>query len=98
VDFLDAPVTSKRPKLTGHQKRAHELLVEVIDSSGLPNFDGVPPEIKSVPEGWWRDRFYERGLPGAEQDTKKRTFRRAADKLVEMHRVGINKGRVWLCH
>jgi hypothetical protein len=67
----------------------------VLAKSGEPNFPGVPGSMRSIPEKWWREAFYARAMPGADQDTKKRAFRRAADYLVEIKKVGVNAGRVW---
>lgn len=86
-----------RPKGTGgHSKRALEVLTDLIAASGQPGFNGTPTGVSSVPEDWWRETFYQRAMPGAEADTRKKAFRRAADTLVETHFVGLNAGRVWL--
>jgi hypothetical protein len=99
VDYGDKaakPVTRTPRSAPGnHQQRALEILADLIATSGQSGF-GVPHGIPSVPDQWWRERFYERAMAGAEQDTKKRAFRRAADFLVEQHRVGLANGRVWL--
>jgi len=84
-----------RHRLKGHKQRALEVLADLIAHSGRTGDSGVPPGISSVPEKWWRERFYERAMAGAEQDAKQRAFRRAADELVEMHVVGMGGGRVW---
>lgn len=90
----DAPAPGRK-KLTGHTLRAHEILSDLIAASGQDGSAGAPAGCRSVPERWWRERFYERAMPGAEQEAKKRAFRRAADHLVEHHRVGMGGGRVW---
>lgn len=100
VDYGDKaakPVTraAKRGDGGNHQQRALEILADLIATSGQSGH-GVPHGIPSVPDQWWRERFYERAMAGAEQDTKKRAFRRAADYLVEHHQVGLENGRVWL--
>jgi hypothetical protein len=99
VDYGDkgAPPVTRSPRAAGgnHQQRALEILSDMIATSGQSGF-GVPHGIVSVPDHWWRERFYERAMAGAEQDTKKRAFRRAADALVERHQVGLANGRVWL--
>jgi hypothetical protein len=79
-----------------HKTRAYEILVDLVAASGARGFAGAPPAVLSVPEDWWRDQFYSRAMPGAEPDARKRAFRRAADSLVEEHRVGFNNLRVWL--
>ena len=95
VRFADGVPVTHAP-LNGHQKRAFEILDDLLTRRGEPGWPGAPSGFFSVPEDWWRDNFYERALPGEKPDTKKRAFRRAADKLVELHRVGMNANRVWI--
>lgn len=90
-----ASIPGQRP-LSGHTKRALEILNDVIAASGRAGDKGVPPSIMSVPEDWWRERFYERAMPGAERKTKEKAYRRAADLLVEIHRVGMANERIWV--
>jgi hypothetical protein len=54
----------------------------------------VPSGYPSIPEKWWRDRFYD-ATPG-EQDTRKKAFGRASQWLVEQRIVGMAEGRVWI--
>ena len=84
-----------RRRLKGHQQRALEVLADLIAHSGRTGDPEVPSGFASVPEKWWRERFYERAMPGSEPDAKQRAFRRAADLLVEHHLVGMGGGRVW---
>lgn len=84
-----------RRRLKGHKQRALEVLADLIAHSGRTGDPGVPPGVASVPEKWWRERFYEHAMAGAEPDAKQRAFRRAADELVEYHLVGMGGGRVW---
>lgn len=96
ADDADTPggVPSRR-RLKGHQQRALEVLADLIAHSGRTGDPEVPSGFSSVPEKWWRERFYERAMPGSEQEAKQRAFRRAADYLVENHLVGMGGGRVW---
>jgi hypothetical protein len=94
VEVKHAADKPPRVRLTGHTATAYEALVNAGAEAGAPGF-GCPEGVLSVPENWWRDRFYSRAMPGASQDTKKRTFRRAADALVDMHLVATFNGRVW---
>ena len=80
--------------LSGDTKRAFEILVDALAASGKSGF-GAPEGVISIPEKWWRDDFYNRAKPGDEPDAKRKAFRRASDKLVEMHRVAMLNGRVW---
>lgn len=88
-------VTARR-RLTGHNKRALEILANLVATAGRGGHSGVPGGYLSVPEKWWRDRFYDQAMPGAEDDAKKKAFRRAADALIESRRVGMADKRVWL--
>lgn len=96
VRFIDAPPPKRRAKMSPDQQRAYDILVEVIDDRGLIGFNSVPPGLKSVPEDWWRERYYERAKVGSDQETKQRSFRRCADALVNFQRIGTDKGRVWI--
>lgn len=84
--------------LKGHNRRALEVLTDLLAASGKSGYAGVPDGFTSVPEDWWRENFYDCAMAGAEQDAKKRAFRRAADHLVGVHLAGMNAGRVWLVH
>lgn len=87
---------SARRRLTGHNQRALEVLMDLVATSGRTGDRGVPPGLSAVPEKWWRERFYERAMAGAESKTKEKAFRRAADTLVSLRRVGLDQGRVWV--
>ena len=91
-------VASRGPKRGsgGHAQRAKEILTDLIATAGKSGFSGVPGDFLSVPEDWWREQFYQRSMPGAEQEARKRAFRRSADLLVETHVVGMACSRVWL--
>ncbi len=97
VAHADPGQASKRaPRFSGNTKRAFEVLTNLLASQGKSGFAGTPDNVLSVPEEWWRERFYEDAMPGATQDTKKRAFRRAADALVEYRAVAMASGRVWM--
>jgi hypothetical protein len=89
----DAP---RSRKMSGDVRQAYEVLCDALASDGAPGFAGLPGDVLSIPEDWWRDRYYARAKPGASHDTKKKAFRRASDALLTMQAVGMNKGRVWL--
>lgn len=95
VEALDGEAAGMRPRLTGHKKRALEVLQDAIAGHGRTGDSGVPSGCPSIPEKFWRDRFYDKAMPGEEQENKKRTFRRCADDLLSGHYVGMNNGRVW---
>jgi hypothetical protein len=85
----------QKRSLKGDQRRAYEVLVNGITEHGSTSYGGHP-DLPSVPEDWWRDRFYADAKAGATQEAKQRAFRRAADGLVENRMVGMSGGRVWL--
>lgn len=85
-----------RRRLAGHDKRALEILADLVATSGQDGHTGVPTGHLSVPERWWRDRFDDRAMPAAGDDAKQKAFRRASDRLVEGHFVGMANKRVWL--
>jgi KaiC/GvpD/RAD55 family RecA-like ATPase len=90
----DEPSVPHARHPTGHAQTAYRLLADAIASHGEKHHASL--DIPSIPEVWWRDRFYERAMAGAEQDTKQKAFRRAADTLQQTSRIGINRGRVWI--
>jgi hypothetical protein len=85
-------------RLTGHNKRALEILADLVATSGQGGYAGVPSGVNSVPEKWWRERFYERAMPGDSDDAKQKAFRRASDALLNEHFVGMANRRVWLAY
>lgn len=91
--------SSSRPsgRLSGDQSMAFRILNDTLAQSGEPGFAGVPPGLVSIPEDWWRERFYDRAKPGADRKTKEKAFRRAADALIAAAHVAIGRGRVWSC-
>ena len=91
-----ADAALSRRRLPKQQQRALEVLADLVAEAGRGGFAGTPAGIPSIPEGWWRQRFYERAMPGEEQDTKKKAFGRAADALIASHLVGMSAGRVWV--
>lgn len=85
-----------RPRLTGHPKRALEILNDLIAASGATGFAGVPAGLASVPDKWWREAFYDRSMAGAEPEAKKKAFQRAVATLEEGRFIGASKDRVWV--
>lgn len=89
-------VSSARRHLSGHNKRALEVLIDLCAGSGQSGHPGTPSGVLSVPEKWWRDRFYDRAMPGAEIEAKKKAFQRASLSLINSHLVGMVNQRVWI--
>lgn len=90
----DAPSNGKR--LSGDARQAFEVLCDAVATDGASGYSGVPGDALSIPEDWWRERFYDRAKPGASSEAKKKAFRRAADTLLNARLVGMNRGRVWV--
>jgi len=87
------------PRLKGHVRRALDVLHDLLAESGKGGFAGVPSGLPSVPEEWWRERFYDRtvsdGKDGLKQDSRRAAFNRAVSELQDKRLVGVGKGRVW---
>jgi len=92
------PAMRGGPRLDGHKRRAYDILVEAIAASGRGGDEGVPSGCPSVPEKWWRDRFYDGAMPGEDPGTKQKAFKRASSELINARIVGMNMGRVWLVY
>ncbi len=89
------PGAPKRGEPT-HADRALEILADLCAREGRTGYAGTPGGASSVPADWWRERFYDRAMPGDELDTKKHAFARAARVLIGMHKAGMAGGRVWV--
>lgn len=89
------PLKATERRLSGDQQQALRVLHDALAEHGVPDFPGVPRGLVSIPEDWWRDRFHERCKPGADKDTKRKAYRRAADALTQMGLAACNRGRVW---
>jgi RecA/RadA recombinase len=87
---------SRSVRMSGDQQAAYSILCDLLAERGVPDYRGVPNGSTSVPDQWWRERFYQRAKPGADEATKQKAFRRAADALMSRRVVGMDYGRVWL--
>jgi hypothetical protein len=92
----DTADIKRGPKLSGDAQKAWEVLCDLIAERGDTGYAAAPQGVRSVPEGWWRDRFKERAKAGASDDAKQKAFRRAADTLDRLRVIGQDKGRVWI--
>ena len=91
------PSRRRTGRLSADQQVAFDILTDALASHGEPGHEGAPSGHSSIPEAWWRERFYERAKPGADTATKQKAFRRAADALLKDRVIGMMKGRVWAC-
>jgi hypothetical protein len=84
-------------RLSGDQAAALRVLTNLLAASGMvsPHPD-MPDNVRSVPEAWWADRFKTEAKPGASDEAKRKAFRRSADKLLHIGKIGQANGRVWL--
>lgn len=93
---------ARRAKVKGHAARALDALHDVLGRSGAVGFAGTPDNVASVPEGWWRERFYERtaddGKSDVSQNGKRMAFNRAVVELQDKKLIAVNKGRVWVMY
>lgn len=88
----------KATKVEGNPRRALDALHDVLAASGATGVAGVPPNCPSVPEDWWRERFYARTIGDGKditQNGKRMAFNRAVETLQEKRIVGVNGGRCW---
>ena len=87
------PITAEMRK----QWPGNRTINIVFHGHSVPaGYAATPLGSISVPDKWWRERFYDGAMPGAADETKQKAFRRASDALVELRRVGMGGGRVWL--
>lgn len=85
-----------RRRLPVQQQRALEVLADLVAQAGQSGNPATPAGVPSVPEKWWRERFYDRAMPGSDEEAKRKAFRRAADALLSAKIVGMSAGRVWV--
>lgn len=94
IDWMRSSADVDR-EIKGHARTALKVLSDLIAERGIPH-PAAPGGAASVPDTWWKERFSERAMPGADIDEKRRSFRRAADTLLQSSRIATNAGRVWL--
>jgi hypothetical protein len=92
----DGEAADPASRLNGNMRRAYEVLRDTITAEGKTGHVGVPDRLASVTEQIWRDRFYTSAMPGDEQATKQKAFRRAVKDLFDRRLTAMNAGRVWL--
>jgi len=89
-------VSRGRKVPTGRPQVAYRILCDLVSEAGESGHRGAPDGVLTVPEEWWRERFYDRALPGADRKTREKAYRRAADTLIEHHAIACSGERVWL--
>lgn len=96
VHLADDAKPGRRRGLTLDQQTALRILQDAIAERGEAGYPHVPRGALSIPEAWWRDRYYARAKPGADRKTREKSFRRCADALLAAGLVAADNGRVWL--
>jgi len=103
VEFAEAPEPEdkqnqpKENRLNGDNRIALDVLQDLIATKGKSGYPGTPDGILSVPEDWWRERFYARGKAGSNAAAKQKAFVRAVTQLTLKRAVACDAGRVWVC-
>ena len=90
------PPKRGRPS-SGKARLARKILADLILNEGSPDY--APAGLLAVPEARWRSEFYSRATVDDEKpDTKKKSYQRTANELVDAETIAINAGWVWLIH
>jgi hypothetical protein len=92
-----APRTTAK-RLSPAQGRALELLAKAIDEAGeiAPASNHIPPNARCIREDMWREYCYRGAVSAGDQHAKRMAFKRAAEGLVAVGRVGKWEPFVWL--
>ena len=95
--IVPATAVAKGPKLSGPAKLALDQLQELIAAEGkVPaGTNHIPVATRVCSTELWRAYFY-KAHPADKQDTKKKAFVRAAEKLQELKIIGLWGDNVWL--
>lgn len=88
--------TAGKRKLPNSERLALDILQDAIAEHGEDGHQGVPDGLRSIPGKWWRERFNDRAMADATQDTKNRAFKRACQGLQARRLIGIHADRVWI--
>jgi AAA domain len=95
----DEPEIHHEPRrLSPALSRALALLSQAIDTAGeVPEGNNhIPAGARCVTEDLWRRYCYEGAVSAGDQDAKRKAFKRAAERLVDLGRVGKWGESVWL--
>jgi hypothetical protein len=91
-----AEKNSKGPKLSDNEAIALRTLDRAMTAEAiLATVEDDGSERSVVKAEGWRRWFYREGMPAADQDTRKRAFRRAADSLLKKGLVATRDDFVW---
>jgi hypothetical protein len=89
----------KSGRLTKAAQTALRALTEAMLEQGSPASasNHVPPAVKVVSMSAWRQQSYRRGISTSEGErAKQQAFKRAAEHLIGINRVGVWDDQIWL--
>ena len=97
TDAGPAKASQTKP-LSAAQGRALQLLVEAIDRGGEtpPASTHIPANTRCVSEDLWRQYCYQGAVSTGDQHAKRMAFKRSAEALIAVGRVGKWEPWVWL--
>lgn len=93
----EAPRTTAK-RLSPAQGRALELLAKALDEGGEipPASNHIPPNARCIREDLWREYCYRGAVSAGDQHAKRMAFKRAAEGLLAVGRIGKWEPWVWL--
>jgi hypothetical protein len=76
---------------------ARRILADLLVTEGTHGW--APDNLRAVAKERWRSEFYARAcIAEDQQETKKKAFQRAVDRLINTNAVAANRDWVWLIH
>jgi hypothetical protein len=104
IGIVDPDTSKKAPpknKPKGQPGLALDYLVEAINEVGQPppTWLGLPPSVpRAVTVEQWKEQCQRRRLGGNEEDSRRRAFDRALDKLKELRLAETLDGYAWILY
>jgi hypothetical protein len=99
-DVLAKPAQeAKPPRLSKADKIALRAIKEAIGALGepAPASNHIPSDVKVTTADRWRDYAYRLGISDSDQqDTKRKAFKRAYQRLIAEQHVGAWDGWIWV--
>lgn len=86
-----------RPANDDKTKLARKILADLLVTEG--QYGHAPPDMLAAPEHRWRTEFFSRACVDDDKpNTKRVSFLRTAERLLNAEVIAINNGWVWLTH